>query len=352
MTHDTRHTQLHATYHYLRVVVASLVLCLTIQSCNKQSHPLTPEEDVAISMNATSVEGMETSRALITDDRELQAVGFGVYATKQVASNNPVLVFNNVNVKYETTEGWDYSPKRYWDRTATYNFVAYAPYSIKESTSYVSSTNTNILTISNIPYWQEIGNNTIDYLVANSSGTAENYLSNTTSTAVSFKFSHILSQFIVHIVKDGNFAHTKYKVTKVEYINVPVPAEGSTATYNYTSEAGFMETISINDETAPLSKLNDTNGKDVTSANATSGKITLSHLVVPFSLTDKNIKIKITYTVEGTERTKTVDTGIKALTANNMYELTLTFRGAEIDPELAVKVWVNQTVDEDPKYNW
>ena len=130
-----------------------------------------------------------------------------------------------------------------------------------------------------------------------------------------------------------------------------MPAEGITATYTYTSRSGAMGTISLNDETAPLSKFYVAAGKDVTLANATSGKITLSHLVVPFS-GNNNIEIKITYTVEGTERTKTVDTGISALTANEIYELTLTFKGAEIVPELAVKGWVDQPVDEDPKYNW
>jgi hypothetical protein len=38
--------------------------------------------------------------------------------------------------------------------------------------------------------------------------------------------------------------------------------------------------------------------------------------------------------------------------AGKRYELTLTFKGAEIVPELEVKNWVDVPVDEDPKYNW
>ena len=339
LTMNIRHT-IYTICQSIKTMAIGSLLCLAVQSCRQETHPLIPEdpEEVPISMNATSVEAMETSRALITDDSELQAVGFGVYATKQVASNNPVLVFNNVNVKYEATEGWDYSPKRYWDRTATYNFEAYAPYSINESTSYVSLT--NILTISNIPYWQEIGNNTIDYLVANSSGTAENYLSNATSTAVSFNFSHILSQFIVHIVKDGNFAHTKYQVKKVEYINVPA-SDGET---NYTNTSKFTDISG----TSTIERFSGENEVTQTAADNT-----LPHLVVPFTLTDdKKVQVKVTYTVAGTERNKTVDTGITQLLAGKRYELTLTFKGAVIEPSLEIKKWEDVTVDEDPKYNW
>ena len=340
----------HTLCRSLMSVAAYSVLLFTAISC-AQDMPSTPEqEQIPISMSASAVESIASSRALITNNN-LQGVHLGVYATKTVASSNsPILVFNNVELEYKNSV-WDYSPKRYWDRTASYNFVAYAPYSVSvsASTSYAPSTNT--LTIEDIPYWQTINGSETDYLVANSNGTAESYLNNPTSTAVPLSFSHILSQFVVKIVKDAALSDVEYKLMKVEYINVPVPAEGSTATYNYTSGAGSMGTISLNDETAPLSKLNDTNGKDVTLANATSGKITLSHLVVPFS-GNNNIKIKVTYTIEGTERSKTVDTKISSLNAGKYNELTLTFMGTNIVPSVEIKNWTDVSVDEDPKYNW
>ena len=90
-----------------------------------------------------------------------------------------------------------------------------------------------------------------------------------------------------------------------------------------------MSEIFINDGWLVI--FTDNNGKPVTVPNATSGKVTLSHLVTPFSLTEsKNVQIKITYTIEGTERTKTVDTPITALEAGKYNELTLTFKGADI----------------------
>ena len=145
MTHDTRHTQLHATYHYLRVVVASLVLCLAVQSCDKESHPLTPEEDVAISMTASSTE-MSVSRALVTDNATLQSTAIGVYAYKKLANGSKTLVFDNERVYYSS--GWKYDNTKYWDKAATeYRFVAYSPY----PTSNVSYGSSHELTITNIP---------------------------------------------------------------------------------------------------------------------------------------------------------------------------------------------------------
>lgn len=336
MTNDTRHTQLHATYHYLRVVVASLVLCLTVESCNKQSHPITPEEDVAISMTASSTE-MDASRAIVDSDEALRNTDLGVYGYK-LFNDTKTLVFDNERVYYQSD--WKYDNTRYWDKAATeYRFVAYSPH----STSNISyNTNNHTLTISNIPYWQLINDNVVDYLVANSSGSANEYLS-TESKSVDFNFSHILSQLVINVVKDDNLTNTEYKVKTIEYINVP--ASGEEATYTYSSSPSFSY-ITI---TSSVSMLEDE--KVVTLADA-NDIISLPHLVVPFTLSDKQVQVKVTYTVAGTERNKTVDTGITQLDAGKRYELTLTFKGAEIVPSLEIKDWEDVTVDEDPKYNW
>ena len=327
-------------------VAAYSVLLFTAISC-AQDMPSTPEqEQIPISMSASAVESIASSRALITDDNGLQEVGFGVYATKKVASNNPVLVFDNENVYYSSV--WKYDNTKYWDRTATYNFVAYAPYSVSASTSYAPSTNT--LTIKDIPYWQTIDGNETDYLVASSRGSADYYLTQQqTSTAVNFNFYHILSQLVINVVKDANLTNTAYKVKQIEYINVPASAEE--ATYIYSSSTASFSEISITSSPSSVSML--TGEKEVTLANA-DNIISLSHLVVPFALTgDKKVQVKVTYTVEGTQRTKTVDTGIEQLAAGKRYELTLTFKGADVSFGMVVKKWEDvENVDEDPKYNW
>lgn len=335
----------------LRHISYCIIASLLLVACNKETHPITPEQEVAINMSAASVADM-TSRAIIDNNEALQKaeIGIGVYAYKQLADNTKHMVFENTQLTYKAANGWSYSPTKYWDKAATeYRFVAYSPH----STSNIRyNTNNHTLTISNIPYWQVIDNDVVDYLVATSSGSADHYLTEQrASTAVNFTFSHILSQLVINIKKDEKLSQT-YLLKQVDYLNVPLG--NTTATYTLPQEGtATMSEITLLDADATLTQFTDANGQAVEATR----NIPLSHLVVPFSLTDKNIKIQITYTVEGTERTKTVDTGIKALTANNIYELTLTFRGAEIIvTELAVKDWVkdwvDEPVDEDPKYNW
>lgn len=326
----------------LQYITYSLLAALLMLGCSEESHTIAPEgEEYAISMTASSAD-MNTSRALITNNGELQSTALGVYAYKEVNSNK-TMVFNNTELTYTANKGWDYSPTRYWDKAATvYRFLAYSPY----STSNISyNTDNHTLTISDIPYWQKINGNETDYLVANSSGSANHYLS--TSKSVNFNFNHILSQLVINIKKDEKLSQT-YLLKQVEYLNVP-KGNDATATYTLSQEgSATLSAISLLEEKGALTQYSNTNGQVVTTGN-----ISLPHLVVPFTLTDsKQVQVKVTYTVAGTPRAKTVDTGITQLEAGKRYELTLTFKGAEIVPFLEIKDWEDVPVDEDPKYNW
>lgn len=324
--------------HSATIILCSLITLMQ-QSCGETIIP--EEQEYAISMTASSAD-MSTSRALITNDADLQnKTSLGVYAYKEV-NRTMTLVFDNTELKYDETKGWDYSPTRYWDKAATkYCFVAFSPY----TATHTYETTNHTLTISNIPYWQVINNNVDDYLVANSSGSANHYLS--TSKSVNFNFNHILSQLVINIKKDEKLSQT-YLLKQVEYLNVP-RGNDATATYTLSQEgSATLSAISLLEEKGALTQYSNTNGQVVTTGN-----ISLPHLVVPFTLTnDKKVQVKVTYTVEGTPRAKTVDTGITQLEAGKRYELTLTFKGAEIVPFLEIKDWEDVTVDEDPKYNW
>ena len=310
---------------------------LLFQSCHDESHPYI-EDEVAISMTASSAE-MDASRAIVDSDGALQKTDLGVYGYK-LFNGTKTLVFNNERVYYDSD--WKYDNTRYWDKAATeYRFVAYSPHSTN-SVSYSNHT----LTISDIPYWQVIDDDVVDYLVANSSGSAENYLSSD-SKSVNFNFCHILSQLVINIKKDEKLSQT-YLLKQVEYLNVPQGGDAK-ATYTLPQEGtATMSEITLLNADATLTQFTDANGQAV---EATSN-IPLPHLVVPFALTDKQVQVKVTYTVAGTERNKIVDTGITQLEAGKRYELTLTFKGAEIVPELEVENWNDVPVDEDPKYNW
>lgn len=97
-----------------------------------------------------------------------QDAGFGVYGFKK-AGERSVILFDNTQVLPEentANTAWTYSPTRFWDMTASYQFIGYWPYlpdDIDENNPYVSVPveNPNAVTesektliIYNIPYWQ------------------------------------------------------------------------------------------------------------------------------------------------------------------------------------------------------
>lgn len=330
---------LHSIGLYLKVATLCTLLCLTMQSCEKESH-IDPEEKHAISMTATST-NMSPLRAIIDSNAKLQETDLGVYAHMKRANNEKILVFNNEKLYYDPTNGWKYDNIQYWIKSAiVYRFVAYSPYHTG-NVSYDMDAHT--LKISNIPYWQEVGDATedVDYLIANSNGNVDDYLSSN-SKGVDLYFGHILSQLVVNIKKDASLNSTEYILKKVDYINVPKGEE--VATYTRTEENGSMGDIEI------VTELNQFNGSKEISSDK---NITRSHLTVPFDLNDKEVQIRLTYTVAGTERSKTVEnTQLTKLAAGKHYELTLTFNGTEIVPQLEEKDWSDIIIDEDPKYNW
>ena len=327
------------------------LLCLVVPGCSEESFSMAPEDSPAISMTATSTgitdapAGKVASRAIVDSDDKLRETTLGVYAHMLMADSSRIKVFDNERIYYNDTIGWKYDNTQYWIKSATeYRFVAYSPYLTGNNVSYDKETHK--LDISNIPYWQEVGDavEDVDYLVANSSGNANSYLSPNSKGVVHLQFGHILSQLLVKIKKDTILNATEYMLKRVDYMNVP--KGNGVATYTWASDSGSMGSIET------VSELNRFD-KDVGVEIKSNENIMLSHLTVPFALTDDTVKIRLTYTVAGTERSKIVeDTNITGLDAGTRYELTLTISGTGIVPTLAVKPWEDINVDEDPKYNW
>lgn len=72
----------------------------------------------------------KTTKAEITDEDALATEGgFAVFGYKSTDKfdKNITTVFDNVNV-FAEGDAWKYTDKKYWDKTATYNFYAIAPY--------------------------------------------------------------------------------------------------------------------------------------------------------------------------------------------------------------------------------
>jgi len=334
----------HHTYNRYAWLALGTVIALTLQGCCKKSHPNTPDvERHAIGMAAQSV-----TRALIEDIGNLSE--FAVYGYKQ----GPVsqMVFTNQLVA-RSGNAWTYTPTKYWDRTATYSFAAYAPYTAQSGFTYTHDDAYRTLTIS-MPYWQRIDDDETDIVVATSQGAATTYL-NTYGGQVALNFDHLYAQLEVQVVRSA-FLENEYTLEALTYSDVPTPIDG-TATYTlrYTEGTATLPVTTTEEALAPANNNGKTiSAQSVTVENEPHAGTTFKYLVVPFTAqTADGFDITVTYSSGGAQTTVTVNSGIQTLEPNKRYLLRLTINsGADITPTLEMLDWTDQEVDEDDKYNW
>lgn len=287
-------------------------------------------EPAAIGFHTHRIEEVGT-RALISTTDDLRTPGFGVYGDKKVGTSSPQLVFDNIRV-FGTP--WDYEPTKYWDRTAAYRFVAYAPWP-GSVTSY--NPENKKLTINGIPQWKKIDGSEIDYLVATSTGTAELYLSQPTKGTVNLEFKHILAQLTVNIVK---VSAANYIVKGLSFESVPT--ENCTCYYDSSNES-----LSFSSTTGNQELLSDDFTVDL------SPKKLAHYLVAPFNF-EAATKLYLTYSL-GSSGPKTVPVplGITKFESNHSYVFNLRFEaGSNISVSVTeVKNWETIEVTDDV-YNW
>ena len=289
-------------------------------------------EPAAIGFHTHRIEEVGT-RALISTTDDLREPGFGVYGDKTVGTSSPQLVFENIKV---SGTPWDYKPTKYWDRTAAYRFVAYAPWPAS-GTSYISYDPENKkLTIEDIPQWRKIDGSEIDYLVATSAGTAEQYLNGT----VNLNFKHILAQLTVNISKVSDAA--TYVVKGLSFASVPT--EDCDCVYDSSNESlDFSGSTTGNQELLSGDFTVDTSPKTLA-----------RYLVAPFDLVSTELELCLEYTV-GSSGPKTVQVplGITKFESNHSYVFNLHFEaGSNISVSVTeVKNWETIEVTDDV-YNW
>ena len=334
------------SYIYMMLGVAALAL----QGCNKDSHPSTPDmADYAISMSASKV--VDGTRALIEDVADLQNIGFKVYGYKTDKAGKQQ-VFAGEEVTYGATNGWQYSPIRYWDRVANYTFAAYAPATLPTYVQVTHTTGANQTLGITVPNWQAIDGTETDVIVATSQGEAADYLDLHNGT-VRLDFEHILAQLEVQIVRNATLVNT-YTLTGLSYKQV-LEGDGnnddnnkSDYTLNYATPSSSVMNSTATGTKAVYS------GAVVVDPEA-KAETTFKHLVVPFSTQEEGgMLVAVTYKVgSGEPTTIDVKTNISTLEAGKRYVLTLTFNsGANIIPDLSVCGWAEKEVEEDDKYNW
>lgn len=159
------------------------------------------EDEVAIDFEGLT---NKSTRAEIADEAALAtAGGFAVFGEKHKTdleftawnNTNGTVIFNNVNVTGSksgsaTDYTWTYSGTKYWDKTATYNFYAIAPY--EASPKYTPDANGKF-TITDVA--SNLAADSKDYVidrdgVTNVSGAT--YAAG--KTPVAFDFHHIMAK--------------------------------------------------------------------------------------------------------------------------------------------------------------
>lgn len=349
-----KRNSVHIFAKHGKCLLCCVLLCFLAQSCYEDPVVKVPSVDepealYPISLSASSSDML--SRAIVSNDDELQATHLGVFAYKEVADKK-TRVFNNVELDF-VDGAWTYSPLKYWDRTASYYFVSYSPWN--ENVEY--SEEFHQLIIKDIPNWQAIDSKAKDYVIANDFGVAEGgYITPNGARPVSLGFKHILCQLEVRVLKNPFLMNT-YTLSGISYTNVPELESSATYIYNAPTEndaagapmegAGSMRGPTIQKSPQSMATPNAEIPGDPAQAAAT----TIKHLVAPFG---DDFKITLNYKIGTKDATPvTVDAGLDQLESNNRYVITLTFNsGADVSAEVKVMDWVDDEVETDDKYNW
>lgn len=122
---------------------------LLMMGCSNDNEPIAPTPEVtptSISWSVLPIDGMQSSRTLVTDDAALQAActngtgeGIGIWGDYDLTINgvkrtiegfldDVKLVYYGINATEDSPTGWDYvADDQYWELGGQYRFRAYYP---------------------------------------------------------------------------------------------------------------------------------------------------------------------------------------------------------------------------------
>ena len=144
----------------------------------------------------------KTTKAEITDKAALaEEGGFAVYGKKTPhAGGDAYWVFNGTAVTSTDGDSWSYTGTQYWDKVATYNFYAAAPYNANIAFDKTSG----LFTFSNVT-WGTATDVAYDYLIDRNGATVNAAEEGATKNAVAFEFHHVMAKvdFKVMTTIDG-----------------------------------------------------------------------------------------------------------------------------------------------------
>lgn len=331
-----------------------------------------------VSEKATRATASET-------DLEYYHNSFNVYSTKtsnNVTDATPEVVFDgNLEadlISFDSTRmapnNWTYSPYRYWDKQATYAFVAVAPNSkiVKYSKSENVADNAGTFVTTNATGYTLVGQNlqTSDapaeaeirkgFTGANGGDTdimtSGKITRNGANPAedVNLEFHHILAKLNIAIAKDPTFDNVKVIIRKVQVVGL----DDNGTYYEGTSDTESAWTSSkVNDDYKLLWE--NANGKELPgSTDEANGKklYFIESLIMPQSIEQNVEKLIIDYTIVTETREEKYNYELKFddgqnnkvfenFRERNNYTVSLTVRPNIITFDASATLWVDQNSD-------
>ncbi len=197
---------------------------------------------------------INSKSALEQDDNTMKVWGWKTY------NSTPSKIFDGTTVTYSTsvknqtgsTTGWYYSPLKYWDFAASYDFYAVAPhnkFSINETTKIISASSVEpVQILANNNGTSKVTSSTaIDYLVAATVHRAAPK-GNATDGDVEFTFSHILSKLAVKVKTTANFANEGSNYPQIKLTDLSIKLQGMCPSYTQKT-AGAVNSSATDGDT-------------------------------------------------------------------------------------------------------
>lgn len=294
-------------------------------------------------------------------------------------------VFDNTVVTYNAslsggTTKWQYSPLKYWDRAASYNFYAVAPDGVftmpNENLTDATLRKFQATSVPDVQILQDNngkadGTQIIaaystagtgqqaslakDYLVANvvpCAAGASTQGNNTIDHDVDFTFNHILSKFVVNVLTSDDFNRTNDSYPYIELTKLFVKVAGQADTYNQKTAGSVDNNPTTGDVWSAASAVSAEKTltcfyADATKASNAISKLTLtnsnqqvaSYFVAPSpASTNSTVKVQVEYIIhyaatgEITEETCLSD----VLTVANLTRFnqnTVNYLNVKIEPQ-------------------
>lgn len=221
-----------------------------------------------------------------TDLTSANLANFGVYGSVVNSSDQQGMIFTNQEVTGSKDNGYSYSPVQYWIAGATYNFVAFAPFTNAQwayTPTVATAAENGELSFDNAAAEGEQ-----DLLFASNARTTGTL--NATPEKVSFTFGHLLSKVAFNYKNnftDGNITLNVYgvKITNAAANGTIAVADGATGTWTATGD--YLRTFGK--ATADASNLLANGG----------GSITTEHFYFIPAQRNYNIQFKVDVTQAG-----------------------------------------------------